>query len=126
MIHLDTHVALWLWVADLSRIPSPLAERMGIEDLAVSPMVRLELSYLHQIGRVTDTAERVVSGLARQIGLREDQASFAAVIAEAESMTWTRDPFDRIVAAHAIAAGAVLATSDRVIREALPEHTVWD
>ncbi len=44
---------------------------------------------------------------------------------EASILEWTRDPFDRLIAAQAIAAGCPLATGDRALRDALPDHTVW-
>ena len=41
----------------------------------------------------------------------------------AADLTWTRDPFDRLIAAHAIVAGAPLLTADRGILENLPLAT---
>ena len=38
---------------------------------------------------------------------------------------WTRDPFDRLIAAQAIVADAPLVTADRTILEHLPLAT-WD
>lgn len=43
----------------------------------------------------------------------------------AAGLTWTRDPFDRLIAAHAIVAGAPLLTADRTILENLPQ-AVWE
>jgi PIN domain nuclease of toxin-antitoxin system len=43
----------------------------------------------------------------------------------AVGLTWTRDPFDRVIAAHAIVADAPLVTADRTILDNLPLAT-WD
>jgi PIN domain nuclease of toxin-antitoxin system len=40
-------------------------------------------------------------------------------------LSWTHDPFDRLIAAHAIVADAPLVTADRTILENLPLAT-WD
>jgi PIN domain nuclease of toxin-antitoxin system len=44
----------------------------------------------------------------------------ALVCATAVDMHWTRDPFDRLISAHALAAKAPLVTKDRTIRAHLP------
>lgn len=38
----------------------------------------------------------------------------------AAGLTWTRDPFDRMIAAHAIVADTPLLTADRTILDHLP------
>ncbi len=51
-------------------------------------------------------------------------ASLADVTQAAAPLSWTRDPFDRLIAAHAIVANAPLVTADRTIRENLP-LAIW-
>ena len=46
MIHLDTHVAVWLYAGKTEFIPSRLAKRLEAEPVAVSPMVMLEIDLL--------------------------------------------------------------------------------
>ena len=125
-LHLDTHVVLWLYVGEHHRIPFALRERMATDPLRVSPMVRVELVYLHEIGRLDPPAHRVLDELEHSIGLVEDPMSFGAVAKAAETLTWTRDPFDRMIAAHALVSFATLATSDETIRKALGSYAVWD
>jgi PIN domain nuclease of toxin-antitoxin system len=125
-LHLDTHVALWLYLGEHDRIPSGLRERLGADALRVSPMVRLELVYLHEIGRLVPPAHRVLDELAHAIGLVEESMAFGAVVKAAETLTWTRDPFDRMIAAHALVSFATLATSDEKIRKALGPYAVWE
>lgn len=116
MIHLDTHVVLWLYTEQTERIPAGARDRIEVDQVVISPMVRLELTYLHEIGRLTDTSDAVIDALSAALELRDSTAPFASVIRHAMSMTWTRDPFDRVITAHALADGATLLTADETIR----------
>jgi PIN domain nuclease of toxin-antitoxin system len=49
----------------------------------------------------------------------------AELVRAALDLTWTRDPFDRLIAAHAVVADAPLVTAHRTILEHLPQ-AVWD
>lgn len=91
----------------------------------MSPIVELELTYLYEVGRVTEPAAVPLAGLERTIGLRVSDASAAALVRAANDLTWTRDPFDRIIAAQAIVTDAPLITADRTILANLPQAT-WD
>ncbi len=51
--------------------------------------------------------------------------SIAELGQAAADLSWTRDPFDRLISAHAIVANAPLVTADETIREHLP-LAVWD
>jgi PIN domain nuclease of toxin-antitoxin system len=88
-------------------------------------MVELELSFLFQVGRVTEPAAAPLRSLQRSIGLEVADVSFADLTAAAIDLTWTRDPFDRLIAAHAVVAGVPLLTADRTILDNLPLAT-WD
>lgn len=126
MIHLDTHVVVWLYTKkDHSRIPVSLRNRLEAEPLAISPAVRLELAFLAEIGRLVDQPGRVIGELKRAIGLRVDDTPFDLVAETACGLTFTRNPFDRLIAAQATCAGAELATKDGVLREHL-DNAVWD
>lgn len=125
MIHLDTHVVVWLYAEQLERIPLGLRSKMDTTQLAVSPAVGLELAFLHEIGRVRDEAAVVLDSLRRTAEVAVDPTSFAEVVRHASEMTFARDPFDRLIAGQARAAGAQLATKDQVLRDHLAE-AVWD
>lgn len=119
VIYLDTHVVAWLYGSG-TELLSPEAVRMlqSADELRVSPMVRLELQYLFEIGRVTTTAAVVVDELATTLGLIVCDRPFAEVGVEAERHDFTRDPFDRLIVAQAAVVDAPLLTRDETIREA--------
>jgi PIN domain nuclease of toxin-antitoxin system len=125
LIYLDTHVVAWLYGLGASALSETAAAE--IEDAAevrVSPMVRLELQYLHETGRTTEPALPVLDALQTMIGLSVCDAPFPAVIREAERHGWTRDPFDRIIVAQAALAEAGLVTRDRELHRHYPA-SVW-
>lgn len=125
MILLDTHVALWLHTKDLGKLsPGALAAVQG-NAVAVSPAVELELAYLHEVGRTAGPASEVLAALGSSIGLTVAQIGFAPLCATAVGITWTRDPFDRLLAAHAVTAGLPLLTKDRSLLENL-DLAFWE
>lgn len=123
--HLDTHVVAWLYAGDISRIPPAARAVVEHASLAVSPIVSLELTCLREIGRLTVGPDAILGDLAGRIGLAIDGSSFASVVAAAADLVWTRDPFDRLIAAHATIGADTLVTADRTIREHLPA-TTWE
>ena len=124
MIYLDTHVVAWLYSGE-TRLLSPRA-RTFIEKspLLVSPMVVLELELLKEIGRLTVGAHVIIEDLRVRIGIEVCDFSFPKVVASARGLTWTRDPFDRVIVGHAVAAARPLLTKDRSIRRRFRE-AVW-
>ena len=125
MIMLDTHVVVWLHVNALSELSARAVREIEINDLVVSPMVELELGYLHEIGRTAGPAGEVLGALASRMGLTVAQIGFGPVCATALEVTWTRDPFDRMLAAHALTAGLPLLTKDEAMLEHL-DLAFWD
>jgi PIN domain nuclease of toxin-antitoxin system len=122
--YLDTHAVIRL--ADgRPRIGREAARLIQKADLLVSPMVLVELEYLHEIGRLTLPAKDILRKLEREIGLRLCDQPFADVASAALDEKWTRDPFDRMIVAQAKVNGlAPLISSDESIAEHYP-RTVW-
>jgi PIN domain nuclease of toxin-antitoxin system len=125
VIHLDTHVVVWLYAGDLRRFSPAARRRLDREELRISPMVAFEVQYLHEVGRISENAGGVLSDLARKLGLVQAEGDFSAVAAAAMDLGWTRDPFDRVIVAHAALYGATLLTKDRSIRRNYG-RAVWD
>lgn len=125
MIHLDTHVVVWLYAGLVDKLSETAWQLLESEELRISPMVQLELQYLHEIGRLRDPATTIVADLGRRIGLGLAGTPLDAVVAEALALSWTRDPFDRLIVGSALADGVRLVTADRHLRERVPT-AVWD
>lgn len=124
-LHLDTHVVVWLAAGEARRIPEATRARLAVEPLRVSPMVKLELAYLREIGRITASADEILAELGRSIGLATDGTPFIDVVAAATRLGFTRDAFDRLILAQATAVGAQLVTKDERMRAADPARTLW-
>ncbi len=124
MIYLDTHVVVWLYEGDLSRFPPTALRLLEENDLAISPVVRLELQHLREIERITVGASDVLASLSTTVGLRVCDLPFDQVIVEAMGLDWTRDPFDRIIVATVLARGSRLLTKDRILAEHC-QSVVW-
>ena len=117
MIHLDTHIAAWLYAGERRRFSASVTRRIEREVVCISPAVELELQLLFEVGRTRQAAREVVSDLAARIGLRISEASFRAIVEAAAGLTWTRDPFDRMIVGNAHADRATLLTADETILE---------
>ena len=126
MIYLDTHVVAWLYAQGGAAVPKHAARIIKDSgDIRISPMVRLELRYLFEIGRVGEPPLPVLDLLSSALGLTVCPAPFPAVAREAESQDWTRDPFDRLIVAQASLSDAPLVTKDATVHEHY-SHAVWD
>lgn len=127
MIHLDTHVVVWLAGGASARLSSSARDLVETEQLEISPAVELEMAFLAEIGRLTAGPATALSELHRALGLTVASSTFgaAASLAATSRYAFTRDPFDRLIAAHADAVGAQLITKDRVLRQNL-DFAVWN
>lgn len=125
MIYLDTHAVAWLYASGAAALSTRAADAVaGSNDVRISPMVRLELQYLFEIGRVGEPAAVVVDALTATLGLALCGASFAGIVYTAEPYRWTRDPFDRLIVAQAAIHEAPLVTKDETLHENY-SHAVW-
>ena len=125
MIYLDTHVVAWLYSGELDRLSPCAGERIEAEDVLISPMVVLELTYLYEIDRLLVDAPVIIGSLEATIGLRVCTLPFHRLVMEAALQKWTRDPFDRIIVANAVCAQSALLTKDRQILQHC-QSAVWD
>jgi PIN domain nuclease of toxin-antitoxin system len=85
---------------------------LDINDIRISPVVILELEYLYEIGRVRENSSIVIDYLSNKLDLEIDDCSFSDVIKFSVRESWTRDPFDRIIVAHARSKDAFLISKD--------------
>jgi PIN domain nuclease of toxin-antitoxin system len=124
LIYLDTHVVIWLYGDTVNKLSS-LAENLIREnDIYISPMIRLELQYLYEIGRLGSSPNQIIEYLANQANLRICQKDFSLIIQQAMQITWTRDVFDRLIVANAMVNKNVLLSKDHKILENYT-HARW-
>jgi PIN domain nuclease of toxin-antitoxin system len=124
LAYLDTHVAAWLFAGDVTRLSAAARAAIEEDQLLVSPAVVLELQYLYETRRVAEKAESVVEDLRQRLGLRVCDLSFPEIARRALGLSWTRDPFDRLIVAHAALRESKLVTKDRALRKRY-KPSVW-
>lgn len=98
---LDTHAAVALASGEIEAFGRRSADLLERASLFVSPFVRLELCFLDEIRRLDDDPDAVIASLATTYGVMVSMDSVHAVVAEAMTLHWTRDPFDRLLVATA-------------------------
>jgi PIN domain nuclease of toxin-antitoxin system len=115
LIYLDTHVVVWLYAGQVKKLSERAIDLINNNEILISPVVRLELRYLCEIQRITDEATQIVSDLSARIGLKICDKNFNTIISNTLNHSWTRDPFDRIIVAHADVNHNILITKDQNI-----------
>ena len=115
MLFLDTHVLVWLYKGTRELFSEKAQQELQKDELVISPIVLLELQYLYEAKKIRVNGEAIVSDLQKATGVRVASHDGEAVMRTALSLTWTRDPFDRIIVAHAMSQTAKLLTKDRNI-----------
>ena len=110
MILLDTNALIWLWRGHRRVRTLGAAGR-----LFASPASILELQMLAESGRVVLSRDVTpAAALADERWVIDDVPSTRWLSAAAH-VSWTRDPFDRLIVAHARVRGWKLATADGAV-----------
>lgn len=114
VILLDTHAVIW--IAQRHRRARPL-ERFP--RLYLSPISVLEIQFLVEAGRLRLSEGQSPMTLAGDHRWRLDEPPAAKWFVGACELSWTRDPFDRLLVAHAKLRGWKVATADTLLLERL-------
>jgi len=123
--YLDTHVVIWLCEGKLAKLSATALEAIDENDLLISPTVLIELNFLLKIGRIVRNPLDLAKQLRTQLGLQVCNHSFPDLAETALFESWTRDPFDLLIVAHAKANNySMLLTQDEKIRQNYPK-AVW-
>jgi PIN domain nuclease of toxin-antitoxin system len=116
---LDTHFLLWI-ALDVPRLDAfPWLDRYAA--WGVSPVSFLEVQFLGEAGRIDVRIEEFTAAIGADPRFVVDEVPLVRLIQHALPLTWTRDPFDRLLAAHSAARRTPLCTLDRTIRR----HHAW-
>ena len=124
MTYLDTHVAVWLYEGDRTKLSKRAAEQIEADLLLISPAVLLEIEYLRERKKLTVGGRTIIGALTREIGLSVCDLAFTTIAENALDLNWTRDAFDRLIVAHANVNDAPLITKDRQIRHHY-KNAIW-
>ena len=123
MIFLDTNAAIYLF-SGYEHFPMKTQKAIEADECYVSPMVRLELQYLFEIGRTKHKSQTVIDTLYKDLGVLVHNHYFDPIVLDAISAPWSRHPFDRIITAHAKCMEAILVTTDKIILKNYPK-AIW-
>ena len=115
MIYLDTHVVVWLYSGLTDKLSELAKSLINDDEIYISAIVRLELQYLYEIKRIIHQPDTIITELSEQIDLRICNKSFNYIISISLAINWTRDPFDRIIAANAQLDNNILLSKDENI-----------
>jgi PIN domain nuclease of toxin-antitoxin system len=120
VILLDTNAVLWLLTGH--RRAAELAG--SASRLFLSPVTLLELKFLIECGRLEERDEGALDQVAADPRWKVDNPTTERLFHAALPLDWTRDPFDRLLVAHARYRRWRLATGDRSLQEQLPAEMV--
>lgn len=114
---LDTHFLLWTVLASARLREFPwLTNR---QPWVVSPVSLLEVQFLAEVGRV-DVQPRFFDLLREDPRFVIDEPAFDALVRAALPLSWTRDPFDRLLCAHSLVRRMPFCSADQRVRRHHP------
>jgi len=112
---LDTHFLIWV----ISNSPR-LRKYPWVDEYrpwGISPVSLLEMQFLAELGRGRIDVSRSARTIASDPRFVLDEVPFVSVVSQALHLSWTRDPFDRMIAAHSLVRRAPLCTVDAIMLE---------
>lgn len=112
---LDTHFLIWVLLESPRLDEFPWLDRY--RPWGISPISLLEIQFLAEVGRLEVSNPELTERISGDPRFVVDEVPTVALVRHALGLGWTRDPFDRLLAAHSAARRTPLATVDRGIRE---------
>ena len=125
LVYLDTHIVVWLYAGLVEKLSQSTKKTIDDCDLLISHIVRLELQYLYETGRIKVTAHDIIKYLSKAVGLKTSESSFNKIINEALKINWTRDFFDRLIVSESSLEEIGLVTADTIILKNY-KYAIWD
>ena len=124
MIFLDTHVVIWLYSGQLELFNPKVLKLINTEQVCISHIVKLEIQYLYEIKRVKFESGLIIDTLIDEIGLKFSDNNFDSIVRQALQLSFTRDPYDRIIVADASINNSKLISKDRNLKKHY-KNTIW-
>jgi PIN domain nuclease of toxin-antitoxin system len=115
---LDTHFLIWAALGSdrLGQFPWLDAHRPWL----ISPVSLLEIQFLAEVGRLSVESE-FFELVRRDVRFAVDEPGLDTLITASLPLSWTRDPFDRLLCAHSLVRRTPLCSVDRTV---LDNHTI--
>ena len=111
---LDTHFLIWLVLGSRRLAAFPWLERY--QPWGVSPVSFLEIQFLAEVGRLSVRNPDFMAAVMADPRFTVDDPPLTPLVRHALSLDWTRDPFDRLLAAHSVARRVPLCSVHRDVR----------
>ena len=124
VVYIDTHVVVWLYAGLTEKLSEKAKSAIEESQVLISQLVRLELQYLFEIKRIKTKPLTIINGLSKSIDLKVSDCPLDKIMDASLKADWTRDVFDRLLTAEAIAENAGFITADREIRNNL-KRAIW-
>lgn len=118
---LDTHIAVAIFQGKTAGLSRHALRAIDQAPIFISPAVVLELEMLHEIERIKLGGHAIASYLRRQLDISIAQEKFADIAQHALRYSFARDPFDRLIVAHASSTGMGLITQDQHLLDHFPQ-----
>lgn len=123
---LDTHILVWRCLKPV-KLVTPKVDSLFLDEsnhFLLPCISLLEVQYLHEIGRIdlhVDDILKMVNEGNQFVILPYD----VSVMLHSLKLTSTRDPFDRIILAHALATSTQIITKDHWMKKEAPKLVVF-
>jgi len=112
---LDTHFLIWI-VTNAARLKKfPWLQRYA--PWGVSPVSFLEVQLLAESGRLKLRPAAFIGAVRADPRFVVDDITVSVLFQKALDLGWTRDPFDRLLAAHSLARRTPMCTTDSDIQK---------
>lgn len=111
---LDTHFLLWIILSSKRLADYPWIDHY--QPWGISPISLLEIELLAEVGRVDLKGREFLYTVLEDPRFRVLNTSVLSLVQHAFHLTWTRDPFDRLLVAHSLSLGLPLCTADSVLQ----------
>ncbi len=111
---LDTHFLLWTVLGSDRLLEFPWLD--SYRPWGISPVSFLEIQFLAEVGRLEVQEPSFSKAVATDRRFVIDEVPLVSLVEKALPLSWTRDPFDRLLAAHSEARRVPLCSLDRRIR----------
>lgn len=111
---LDTHFLLWIVLGAARLEEYDWLDRY--RPWGVSPVSLLEVQFLGEVGKLAVKNPEFTEAVLADARFLVDEVPLLALVRHAIPLSWTRDPFDRLLAAHSTARRVPICSVDHRVR----------